>query len=262
MEVVEQNVLGVVSVMNKDESILEKQKEHSGYTAPKERFIYRVKFTKAEEIKFIGHLDIMRIFQRAIRRAKLPVAYSKGFNPHQLLSFASPLTLGMTSEGEYGDFEMTQKVNIELMIKRLNQELPDGMEVKEAVLLENGVAKAMASVEAAVYKAHLNYQITNQQIEDYLAQKEILVLKKTKHNLKQENIREDIYKLEKKEENEVFLFLASGSKRNLKPELVIESLYTFLNIEYHKYTVVYTRVDLFHRVNDILIPLSKGRNAE
>ncbi|MGL4790895.1 MAG: TIGR03936 family radical SAM-associated protein, partial [Anaerotignaceae bacterium] len=63
---------------------------------------YRFKFTKGPQVKFIGHLDVMQTFQRTIKRANLPIAYSQGFNPHQLLSFASPLSLGYTSEGEYG----------------------------------------------------------------------------------------------------------------------------------------------------------------
>ena len=92
-----------------------------GFTKPKEHYIYRVKFTKGEEVKFIGHLDIMRLFQRAIKRAKLPVAYSQGFNPHQLLSFASPLTLGATSEGEYGDIEMAEKIEPYIVMQELNK---------------------------------------------------------------------------------------------------------------------------------------------
>ena len=54
---------------------------------------YRIKFEKGDDVKFISHLDVMRYFQRAIKRAELPIGYSQGFNPHQLMSFASPLTL-------------------------------------------------------------------------------------------------------------------------------------------------------------------------
>ena len=65
----------------------------------------RIKFTKTGSLKFIGHLDVMRYFQKAFRRAEVDVAYSKGFSPHQLLSFAAPLGIGLTSEGEYLDAE-------------------------------------------------------------------------------------------------------------------------------------------------------------
>ena len=66
----------------------------------------RVKFSKEGPIKFIGHLDVMRYFQKAIRRAKIDIAYSAGFSPHPILSFASPLSVGHTSQGEYFDMEL------------------------------------------------------------------------------------------------------------------------------------------------------------
>ncbi|HBZ63583.1 MAG TPA: Fe-S oxidoreductase, partial [Lachnospiraceae bacterium] len=65
----------------------------------------RFRFTKTGSIKFIGHLDCMRFFQKALRRAKMDVAYTQGFNPHQIMSFASPLSVGLTSDGEYIDIE-------------------------------------------------------------------------------------------------------------------------------------------------------------
>ncbi|MFR1256681.1 MAG: TIGR03936 family radical SAM-associated protein [Eubacterium sp.] len=60
----------------------------------------RMRFTKTGTVKFIGHLDCMRFFQKALRRARLDVAYSQGYSPHQLMSFASPLGVGITSDGE------------------------------------------------------------------------------------------------------------------------------------------------------------------
>ena len=67
----------------------------------------RIKFSKNGPLKFIGHLDVMRYFQKAIRRSSIPIAYSEGFNPHQIMSFASPLSVGHTSQGEYMDIEVT-----------------------------------------------------------------------------------------------------------------------------------------------------------
>ena len=65
----------------------------------------RIKFKKTGIMKFIGHLDVMRYFQKVNRRADVDIAYSGGFSPHQIMSFASPLGLGLTSEGEYLDME-------------------------------------------------------------------------------------------------------------------------------------------------------------
>ena len=66
----------------------------------------RVKFRKFGPIRFIGHLDVMRFFQKAIRRAGIDVAYSKGFSPHQIMAFAAPLGVGLLSNGEYMDIEV------------------------------------------------------------------------------------------------------------------------------------------------------------
>ena len=61
----------------------------------------RIKFRKYGVMRFIGHLDIMRYFQKAMRRANIDIAYSEGFSPHQIMSFAAPLGVGITSDGEY-----------------------------------------------------------------------------------------------------------------------------------------------------------------
>lgn len=239
-----------------------------GFTLPKERIIYRVKFTKGEEVKYIGHLDVMRTFQRAIKRANLPIAYSHGFNPHQLLSFASPLTLGTTSCGEYGDFQFTEKVDTEEIKERFNAVLPAGIKVLKVVLLKNGVAKAMASIEAATYEAKLDDRVTSEMIdknlEGYLAQKEINVMKKTKKNFKETNIREDIFEVKNISDDEgakLFMFLAAGSKRNLKPESVVDGLYQYLGIEFDKYEIRYKRIETFRKENDEYMGLAEGVEA-
>ena len=66
----------------------------------------RIKFRKYGPVRFIGHLDVMRFFQKANRRAELDVAYTGGFSPHQIMSFAAPLGVGLTSNGEYMDLEV------------------------------------------------------------------------------------------------------------------------------------------------------------
>ena len=71
----------------------------------------RLKFSKYGALRFIGHLDVMRYFQKAIRRAGIDIAYSEGFSPHQIMSFAAPLSVGHTSSGEYFDIEVTEKSN-------------------------------------------------------------------------------------------------------------------------------------------------------
>ena len=80
-------------------------------------------------MKFIGHLDIMRYFQKAIRRANIPIAFSGGFSPHMIMSFAAPLGVGVTSAGEYFDMELTDdSLSSKEMENRLNATMAEGNE--------------------------------------------------------------------------------------------------------------------------------------
>lgn len=111
----------------------------------------RIKYTKSGSMKFIGHLDVMRYFQKAVKRAGLDIAYSQGFSPHQLMSFAAPLALGVTSEGEYFEAEFNTLVTSEEFVRRFNEQMVEGMRVNDVVLLPEGAKKAMSIVCASDY---------------------------------------------------------------------------------------------------------------
>ncbi|MFR3320816.1 MAG: TIGR03936 family radical SAM-associated protein [Lachnospiraceae bacterium] len=81
----------------------------------------RVKFSKYGVMKFIGHLDVMRYFQKAMRRAGIDIAYSEGMSPHMIMSFAQPLGVGLTSDGEYMDVELRTPIASDEAIRRLNE---------------------------------------------------------------------------------------------------------------------------------------------
>ena len=86
----------------------------------------RVRFAKYGSMKFIGHLDIMRFFQKAIRRAGIDIRYSEGFSPHQIMSFAAPLGVGMESLGEYMDIELVSASDPQEIKEALNGQMVDG----------------------------------------------------------------------------------------------------------------------------------------
>lgn len=228
-----------------------------GQNASEEVFVlinYRIKFEKGDDVKFISHLDVMRYFQRAIKRADLPIGYSQGFNPHQLMSFASPLTVGTTSEGEYGDFEFKEEVSPKEIKDRLNAVMPVGFKVANVVKLKEKTLNSMAAVEAASYtvnfKRGITYEMLKKGLKDYIKQEEIMVVKKTKKSCKEVNIREDILTLNDistGEEAALYMLLNSGSRRNLKPESVVESLCNFFGVEFEKFMANYNRVDMYRR---------------
>ena len=118
----------------------------------------RVRFTKYGPIKYVGHLDLMRYFQKALRRSGLPLSFTKGFSPHPILSFASPLGVGITSEGEYMDFSLDQDVPLSEIRAKLNAEEAYGVEIL-SVTERRSTKKAMAELAAASYLVYFKKNI-------------------------------------------------------------------------------------------------------
>ena len=115
----------------------------------------RIRFSKHGAMKYLGHLDLLRFFQKAIKRASIPVAMSHGFSPHQLLSFAMPLSVGLTSEGEYFDMELDSEkapcISPDDIMKRLSDSMVDGIEIISIRPLDKDEKNVMASVSEALY---------------------------------------------------------------------------------------------------------------
>lgn len=109
----------------------------------------RIKFSKQGTAKFIGHLDVMRYFQKAVRRAEIKICYSSGFSPHQIMSFAAPLGVGLTSRAEYLDIEVEDSEEIKGMKERLNQTMAEGFQVLSCKKLPDKSGNAMSLVAAA-----------------------------------------------------------------------------------------------------------------
>jgi radical SAM-linked protein len=91
----------------------------------------RIRFCRGEEVKFISHLDIMRLWQRALNRAGVPLAYSEGFNPHPRMSLAAPLALGVTSEAELMDVVLAKWVSPHSFTSAVSRQVPDGFEIRQ-----------------------------------------------------------------------------------------------------------------------------------
>ncbi|WP_274421765.1 TIGR03936 family radical SAM-associated protein [Blautia sp. XA-2221] len=210
----------------------------------------RIKFTKTGYMKFVGHLDTMRYFQKAIRRAELPVAFSGGYSPHMIMSFAAPLGVGTTSLGEYFDMELTETVPTDEIEKRLNAVMVEGVTVCSARQVEDGKAStAMALVAAADYFVAFrpgkepcgNWQ---DKLADFLAQKEITVTKKTKRSEKTVDIRPFIYQM-KVCDGGVFMQLASASSNYTKPELVMDTFVRWMGREPQEFSYMIERREVY-----------------
>lgn len=222
----------------------------------------RIKYTKTGVLRFIGHLDVMRFFQKAIRRAKLSVAYTKGFSPHQIISFAAPMPLGMTSEGEYFDGEFDLVTSTEDMMKRLNETMPEEIQVLDIVELPDDAKPSMAIVTASDYYIYLNdedvsdvFKELTPKLSDFYNENQIEILKKTKSKEVMTDIKPLIYDIKPYKEG-IYMLLASGSRDNLKPELVILALCEYAGISYNRYDYMIHRLETYMGDKDNLLPLS------
>ncbi len=215
----------------------------------------RVKFSKQGNMKFIGHLDVMRYFQKAIRRAGIDIAYTEGLSPHMIMSFAAPLGVGLTSDGEYMDIELRTPISSQDAIAALNRVAAEGIIVTEFKKIPEGKAnKAMTLVAGADYTLRFRrgYEPkTDWQsgISHFFAQKEIIVWKKTKKSEQEVDIRPMIYELSVNA-GTVYLRLASGSAANLKPELVMDTYLKTLGIEAEPFAYEINRCETYADIGD------------
>lgn len=199
----------------------------------------RLKFTKGNEVKYISHLDLMRVFQRALRRTGIPIAYSIGFSPHQEISFGAPLSLGVTSSAEYIDLKLENSMDIQEIKERLNSSLPDGIRIIEGAKLRDSYKSAMSVVTHARYRISMNIENVTPEtlrhsIETFTIQEQIKVMKeqpKKDFALKEIDIKPMIVNMNIAllEENKIVMecLLLSGSRGNLKPELLMSAFKAF-----------------------------------
>lgn len=209
----------------------------------------RVKFRKTGLMKYIGHLDLMRYFQKVNRRADVDIAYSAGFSPHQLMSFASPLGLGLTSEGEYLDMEVNSCESSEAMVGRMNAVMAEGVEIVSFLRLPDDAKAAMSLVAAADYvltSERALWEEIRESADDFFSQDSILVRKKTKKSEKEVDIRPLIYEWRPEQEG-LFVKLASGSADNLKPELLLKAWFGYMGREYEPDCFSIHRLELYAR---------------
>ncbi len=190
----------------------------------------RFKFTKEGYVKFVGHLDTVRLFQRAIRVAKLPIAYSQGFNPHALVYFAMPLAVGVSSEAEYMDVVTSIDQDASEMMTKLNAVLPEGIHITQAFTLPDQGPSLMSLVQVADYTIALSNDISEEQVlacKQALEKETLLITKKTKKGMKEVDIKPLVRSVEFIKEAEGYTLdiqVAAGSTENLNPELLLNAL--------------------------------------
>lgn len=221
--------------------------------------LIRIKFAKKGTMKFIGHLDLIRNFQRVFKKAEFPIAFSEGFNPHQIMSIGAPLSVGVTSDAEYIDVKATEDIDFNEYIKILNNNTPVGIEILDMTKLPEKAKSAMALIDAAKYEiTNSNIEITEDMINKLMSLDEIIILKKNKKNVVKEiDIKPGIFNIALTDNSTIKLLIATGSRMNVKPEVVIESLCKENQITYNKYDFRIHREEIYYKKDESFIPLDK-----
>ena len=211
----------------------------------------RIKFSKHGVLKFIGHLDVMRYFQKAIRRAEIDIAYSTGFSPHQIMSFAAPLGIGLESNGEYMDIEVNSLTTSTQILETLNSQMVDGIQILEVKLLPENAGNAMASVAAASYsicfREGCQPQFLNQEtVTAFFEQPEIIVTKQTKRSESTFDMKPSLYAFSLCQDNKTLLLTVDASSSgNIKPSLVMKAYFGRNNSVLDTYSLLITREETY-----------------
>lgn len=210
----------------------------------------RIKFAKYGVMKFIGHLDMMRFFQKAIRRAGIDIKYSEGFSPHQIMSFAAPLGVGIESNGEYMDIEVLSITSTDDMKQSLNQVMVEGVEVLSVCVLPDNAKNAMASVAAASYKLKMkegDFPIDDLKgkLQDFYSQEKIPYTKETKKSVIELDLKQGLYELEADADGAIRMLVNASSSGNIKPTMIFEKFCEYVGVEILCSAYQVTRLDTY-----------------
>ncbi len=191
----------------------------------------RVVYAVTGGLKYIGHLDLMRAFQRALRRSRLPVCYSQGFNPHILLTLAAPLSVGYEGQREVMDIPLACEVPEDDFLRDLNAALPPLIRCLEARTLPDDHPKPMAALAAASYFIRpLEDNIRLQQaIPEFLQLEHIPSQRKGKRGMVDFDLRPLIYTLRPQDEG-IMALLALAQQGTCRPDLLMQSLSAFAGL--------------------------------
>lgn len=221
----------------------------------------RIKFKKYGPVKFIGHLDVMRFFQKGLRRADIDVAYSSGFSPHQIMSFASPLGVGLESNGEYFDVEVLSPISSQDFMDKFNAVSVPWIQITDVRLLPEKAGNAMASVAAAGYtivfrEGRALQDGWKQKLEEFMKQEQILVTKATKRGTAEIDLKPSIYEYKVREDG-IYLLVNASSEGNIKPTLVMDAFAAFCGEALAENALMITREETYGSKDGKFVPLAE-----
>jgi radical SAM-linked protein len=185
-------------------------------------FSYRIRFTKTGKLRFLSHHDLMRLFERALRRSALPLRMTEGYNPHPVIAFPTALGLGIESLDEVLEFELTTWSAPRQIEKTLGEQLPEGVSVVSAEAFDR---RDRSFVDFVEYEASCPGQGGNlaEGIRRFLALKECPIERASDKGSKTVEIRQYALGVEA-EGDKVFLRIRVTDQGTAKPEEVLRAV--------------------------------------
>lgn len=230
---------------------------------------YLIKFTKESNIKFISHLDVLRTVQKNIRRAHLPIEYSQGFNPHMTTSIAQPLSVGVYSCGEYMDMVLTEEVDENEIIKKLNETAPSGIKYLSATAIpyvegEKKVPQSMALIDAARYIIKVKYKdlsTTDDDMNNILKAEQWKCIKKSKKGEREVDIKPMVKEFTfwiKDNYLVMNTLVSTGSREHLSADLLVDYIKNHVKgADLDAFVDIERQEMYFYREDGTLLPLYK-----
>lgn len=188
---------------------------------------YVIKFKRGDRVKYISHLDFVRMFHRSVRRSGLDFEFSQGFNPHPIMTVAVPLSVGVTADGEYMSVGFNTELSEKEIKETLNNSLPDGFSVSEVRLL-NTKKYDFNLIDYAEYIIDAECENPDALDIESLLSGGITVMKKSKSGEKETDIRPLIHSIKKVDAGDgnlgLSMIIRAGNRATLKPETVISAI--------------------------------------
>jgi len=191
------------------------------------RYRYRARFTKAGNVRYLGHLDFSRTMMRAFRRARVPLSYSQGFNPKPRVAFGPALPLGVASEGEYVDLELTRLVDPDETLATLNAELPTGVRFDSMREIGRSVPALSEAIRSARYRIHTGEGLAlEEDLRTFRARGSVEILREKKGKRSVLKLDDALLGIETVASDTLRMTLALGGEgASVRPDEVLRSVF-------------------------------------
>ena len=214
---------------------------------------YVLKFIKQGNMRFISHLDLARLFKRAVRKGRIDVGFSNGYNPHELVNIVQPLSLGYESESEYFEIDIISAYDPGKLMETLNEALPDGLRFFDCRQIERTSDYLSNKTAYALYEAVFGLKSDAELpcAESFLAQERITIIKRDKKTKKdvEKDVKAFIRELSvKRSDNGIVvlrMMLRCASNETLNPGKLLQSLFKYYNLDIPIEECRVTRLELF-----------------